>query len=65
MSDVRSRFFARDLAAMLRLSDARKAENAEARRACLNAELRTLLASLAARRGVPLDWEAYFRAVGL
>jgi hypothetical protein len=59
--------FAADLAAMLALSDARKAENAAARERCkANAELCAVLLADAARRGQSeIDWAEYFRNVGL
>ena len=59
--------FARDLAACLALSDARKAENAEAReRMRANSELADALLTDAIRRGdVAIDWDSYFRTMGV
>lgn len=58
-----ARMFARDLTAMLALSDARKAENAAARARCkANPELCATLLEQAERRGqTEIDWSAYFR----
>jgi predicted solute-binding protein len=53
----------RDLAVMIAANDARKAENAAARkRAQGNRELCAELAADASRRGLPgIDWPEYFR----
>jgi hypothetical protein len=59
-------FAVRDLKAMLALSDARKRENAESRLHCKqNASLVAHLTAEAVRRGVPLDWDDYFRQIGV
>lgn len=52
-----------DLTAMLRLSDARRAELAAARARCVaDAGLVAVLTEQAARRGEPgIDWPDYFR----
>lgn len=65
-SRFEARMFARDLAVMVRLSDERKRENAAARARCkANVELVELLTSEAARRGRSLDWNEYFRNIGI
>lgn len=66
MNEFKARMLARDLAECLRLSDARKAENAAQRAACLvNTALRQLLTDEANRRGQALDWADYFRNAGI
>ena len=58
-----ARQFERDLRAMIALQQARKAENAKARAACLaNVELCQCLLADAKRRGqAAIDWPEYFR----
>ena len=59
---MQAKMFADDLAAMIALSDARKAEDATARDRMRNdPELRAALAGEASRRGVEVDWAEYFR----
>jgi len=66
MNKIAARFFARDLAVMIALSDARKAENEAARARCkANAALVAELESHASRRGKALDWDDYFRNIGI
>jgi len=64
---VRERMAARDLESSLRVSDARKAENAAARaRAKGNPELHAALLEQARRRGhSDVDWASYFRNAGI
>lgn len=61
------RMFAADLAACIALNDARKAENAAARsRAQSNPQLVADLTEQAAQRGeAAIDWQDYFRNVGI
>lgn len=60
------RLFANDLRAMLALTDARKAENAARRAACMaDKGLESLLRSEAERRGEVFSWVAYFRDAGI
>lgn len=56
-----------DYAALLALSDARRAENAAARARCLrDAELVRVLQADAERRGLAaIDWADYFRNLGI
>lgn len=63
----KARMRARDLAACIALSDARKAELAAARARCqANPELCALLLSEARQRGESgIDWPEYFRNVRL
>lgn len=64
-----SRQFARDLQACLEISDAQKLENLERRRLLKeNQELCLYLQAQAKRRGqthIDIDWDEYFRNVGL
>jgi predicted solute-binding protein len=63
MSKTTQNMFARDLRICLALADARKAENAAARRrAQANPELCAVLLESAKRRGEStIDWPEYFR----
>jgi hypothetical protein len=63
MNNAATRMFARDVNAMLALSDARKAEDAERRaRAQANPELCAALLAQAKQAGRDqIDWPEYFR----
>jgi len=67
MANIAQRFAARDLARCIAIADARKAEDAQARRRCLaNAGLVALLTEQAERRGSgAIDWPEYFRNLGI
>jgi len=67
MQTIAQRLAARDLQACLALADARKAENVAARRRMQsNAELCAALLESAKRRGESaIDWEGYFRNLGV
>lgn len=65
-NSIQQRLFANDLAAMLALADARKAENAAARARCMaNRELEATLRAEAERRGEIFSWSVYFRNIGI